>query len=369
MGLRGAAVSRLSIEEIKEALDLENWFERESRPCKLTHGRSGWQLQVQECPACGKRSWKVYLNAETGVGNCFSCEVRFTKLGFIKEALGLSEWRDVFRHCEEVLREQGYRTKRRVEIAVEVPTAKLPRSIELPTLKGNLEYLAKRDITDELTRYFHLRYSSGGVWLFDREDGSKGSQDFSERLIIPVFDLNGELATFQGRDLTGASETRYLFPKGLPGTGRYLLNGQNVKGQPRLAMGEGAFDIMSIRRAFDEKPATRDVGVVGSFGKHLSYGAMDGDDQLGRFIQLKAAGLKEVTIMWDGGQKELIAALDAAKILHGVSLAVRIARLPQGYDPNEITLDAVREAFHQAMKYSRIIDMQWRLKNPYSRAA
>ena len=364
-------MSRVSVDDIKANLDLEQWAERESLAYKMGRGRSGMQLQLKDCPLCNGSKWRVYLNADTGLGNCFQCGEHFNKLTFIQATLGLDkdDWRSVFVHCEEVLRDQGFRARRRIEIAVETPEAKLPRSLPLPRPDGTtLDYLVKRDISPELTRTFHLRYSVGGVWVYPSdEDGSPRTQDFSERLVIPVFDLDGELVTFQGRALIKDAEPRYLFPKGLPGTGRFLLNGQNVKGQARIAVGEGAFDAMSIHAALGGRPSTRDVGVVGTFGKHLSYGSMDGDDQLGRFLKLKHLGLREVTLMWDGGAKELIAALDAAKLLVGLGLIVKIARLPEGYDPNEITPEAVREAFVKALKYTTILDMQWRLKNPYSR--
>ena len=294
----------------------------------------------------------------------------YNKLTFIKAAIETESWSEVARHCQEVLEEQGYRPKRRLEIAVETPEAKLPRSFPLPTPAGeNLSYLEERGISSDLARYFHLRYSEGGVWNYVDDEGGKRYQDFGKRLIIPVHDLDGELATFQGRDVTGEKEPRYLFPKGLPGTGRFLLNGQNVKGVARLCMGEGAFDVMATKAAFDQHPELRDVGVVGSFGKNLSYGSMDGNDQLGRFIQLKTGGLREVTIMWDGGAKELMAALDAAKILNGIGLSVRIALLPDGCDPNEISPEAVCDSFRKAKNYSRQVDMQWRLRNPYIRAS
>ncbi|WEU67317.1 DNA primase [Xanthomonas phage JGB6] len=38
--------------------------------------------------------------------------------------------------------------------------------------------------------------------------GRKMRQDYSNRIIIPIFDLDGNLKSFQGRDTTGEAEKR-----------------------------------------------------------------------------------------------------------------------------------------------------------------
>jgi len=365
-----------SAKELSEELDLESWFERESLAYKTSRGVNGWQINAKDCPQCGGSKWRVYLNAETGAGNCFQCGETFSKLGFIhaylhgdKRENSKAAWRETFKHVREALSDQGWRPKRTTTAAVEFGEVKLPLSFPLPTPEGqNLIYLEKRGVDAALAKYFHLRFCAEGWWRFTKDDGSPGGQKFDGRVIIPVFDLDGSLRTFQGRDVTGESEQKYLFPKGLPGTGRYLLNGQNAVRAKRVAMGEGAFDVIAIKKALDEEVALRDVVPVGSFGKHLSYGSLDGDDQLGRFLQLKADGLEEVTIMWDGEPKALIAALDAAKLLRGIGLKVRIAVLPYDKDPNEVPPDVVRRAFWEAKAYTPTLDVTWRIQNPYAAA-
>lgn len=359
-------MSKLSA--LAEELDLEQWFERESRPFKLSRGVNGMQIVARECPDCGDTRYRTYLNAETGKGNCFVCGQTFNKVKFIHKALGEPPWREVGRHIEEALRDQGWRPRKLVSVAVDDTAVKLPMSFALPTPDGqNLVYLEERGIDADLARYFHLRFCEEGWWNFTKEDGSPGGQRFDGRVIIPVYDLDGELKTFQGRDITGhAGDRKYLFPKMLPGTGRYLYNGQNAVRAKRVVVGEGAFDVAAAKRALDEDTALRAVVPIGTFGKHLSYGSMDGDDQLGRFIQLKRQGLEEVTIMWDGESKALTAALDAAKLLRGIGLRVRLALLPRGKDPNEVLPEIVRKAFYAATPYDAKLDVLWRLRNPYA---
>ncbi|SER29374.1 DNA primase [Faunimonas pinastri] len=353
-------------QELSDELDLEYWCEREGLAYRKGRGSSGMQLNMRECPECGDRRYRVYLNAETGLGNCFVCNAGFNKLKFVNANLGLS-WAETFNHVREVLKEQGWKPKRTTTAAVEFGEVKLPVSFPLPTGEGqNLLYLEKRGISGDLAKFFHLRFCTDGWWNFLKEDGSQGGQKFVNRLIIPVFDLDGKLVTFQGRDVIGDQSEKYLFPKGLPGTGRFLFNGQNALRAKRVVMGEGAFDVMAIKKAFDEKIDLRDVVPIGSFGKHLSFGSVDGKDQLGCFLQLKRAGLEEVTIMWDGEWRALVSALDAAKQLRRIGLRVRIALLPSNCDPNEVLPEVVQDAFYKATVYSATLDVKWRLRNHYA---
>lgn len=365
-------------EEITDNLDLEYFLERESIDYKLTRGASGMQLNIKCCPHpdCGDRRWRVYLNADNGLGNCFKCGETFNKSTYIKAALEIEKWSDFNKAAQDIMREQGWRPKRLIPASVEVGEVKLPYSIELPTAEGeNLQYLEDRGITGEYAKFFGLRYCDFGFWKFNDEDGKPQIQKFDNRCIIPVYDLDGTLKTFQGRTLApplteaqktlGITERKYLFPKMLPGTGRYLYNGNNIVTEKEAALGEGAFDVAAIKIAFDEDVNLRKVAAIGSFGKHLSYGSTTGDDQLGRLKQLQRRGLKKLTIMWDGEHDALIAALDAAKRTTAIGLETHLALLPAGKDPNEVPGDVTRQAYYDAPLWTPTLDVKLRLRNPY----
>ncbi|MGV1754805.1 hypothetical protein [Agrobacterium sp. CG674] len=365
--------TRLSIAEINADLDIEYFLQRESLAYRETRGVSGIQLNIKNCPnpACQDSRWRTYYGVETGRGNCFVCSESYNAISFVHNYYGhgAGDWGQTFKECEEIMREQGWRPKRAAIAAVDHGEVKLPASDVLPLETGeNLLYLEQRGFGDDICRYFNLRWCQFGWWMFKDPEGNTQTQNFSDRIIIPVYDLDGSLKTFQGRDLTGESSKKYLFPMELPGTGRYLLNGHNVHATDHVVMGEGAFDVAATKLAFDEDPSLRNIVPIGSFGKHLSYGNAQGDDQLGRFIQLKARGVKIVTIMWDGEEKALLAALNAAKLLTGIGLIVRIALLPYEKDPNEVTGDVVRAAHYAAKVYTPKLDIQWRMKNPYTAA-
>ncbi|WP_326894430.1 hypothetical protein U8P73_36710 (plasmid) [Rhizobium beringeri] len=247
----------------------------------------------------------------------------------------------------------------------------LPVSDPLPLPDGsNLAYLEQRGFDADICKYFELRWCQFGWWKFKDPDGNTQTQNFGDRVIIPVFDLDGTLKTFQGRDLTGEFGEEVSVPDGAA-RNRPLPSGTVITPW-RPTMCAWARALSTWLQSSLPSMRIRNCAMscrIGSFGKHLSYGAPDGDDQLGRFLKLKARGVTTVTIMWDGEINALLAALDAAKVLSGIGMKVRIALLPFEKDPNEVTGDVTRKAFYAAQLWTPALDIRWRLRNPYAEDA
>ena len=341
--------------KIVDSIDLEAFLDREGVDYRHTFGSSGAQLNIRECPKCGGDQWKVYLNAETGLGNCFSgsCEEKFNKWKFVSATVDL-KGKELVAFFGMLAEEQGYVPKRKTA-AVKIDKADLvlPESYALPVLGKNLKYLENRGITGDVAEYFHLRYSKEGVFNY-RSDGKALSQSYAKRILIPIFDITGKLVSFQGRDITGTHEKKYLFPPGYASTGVHLYNAQNAVGVEKIIVNEGVFDVYATHIAMGQDTSTADIVAVGSFGKHLSYGDGAGGDQLGKLIALKGHGLKEVTFMWDGETQALIDAVHAALRVLELGLRVRVAILPKGKDPNEVAAEIVRRAYWQAIGITKI---------------
>ena len=341
----------LNIGELLDNIDMESYLDLEGVTYKIAHGSSGTQINIKECPVCGSNSWKVYLNAETGLGNCFAGDhppgENYSKWNFIKAWTGLQNGREIVNHIKTVAREMGWRARKTtsVEVVYDQTELKLPESTELPFKGRNLKYLSDRNIDLGTTGFFHLRNSKSGVFWYRNHDGEIKYQDYSKRIIVPIFDMKGELVSFQGRDVTDKSERKYLFPPGFSSTGKHLYNGHNALGAKQIVVCEGVFDVMATKIALDEEMSLRSVAPVGTFGKHLSHGSSEGEDQLNKFIQLKEAGLKDIVIMWDGERQALLDAVVAGQMLKGLGLVVRIAVLPPGKDPNEVAPSVVRRAY------------------------
>lgn len=339
-----------TIEDLDE-LDMTSWLDWMGIDYRRTTGSHGVQLNLRECPVCGGSKWKVYINEETGLGNCFhgDCEMKFNKFKFIKATLKAKGFREVMENIDSYLEIHGWKPKEKVEVAPnpfpETKRFNLPNFIPLPVDGRNLTYLTKRGITQEATAYFGLGFCKDGYFQYQKPDGNVAYKDFSMRIIIPIKDLNGELATFQGRDITGTSDKKYLFPSGIRSTGSLLYNGQNAVGAEQIVLNEGVFDVIACWQAFRQDKGMRDIVPVGTFGKHLSGG--DSESQIAQLLKLKERGLKVVTFMWDGESRAILDACKAAKELKRYGFVVRIAILP-GKDPNELPPAIVRKAYWEA---------------------
>lgn len=341
--------------ELLDNIDMESYLDREGVDYRITRGTRGTQLNVKECPVCGSRKWKVFLNSDSGLGNCFSgghpIDENFNKWNFIKAHTGIESGRDLVKHIEATALEMGWRP-RKIEsekVELKTPDLVLPESVAMPVNGMNLKYLMERNVDIETAKFFNLRYSHKGVFWYKGSDGKFQYQNYKKRIIIPIFDINGEIVSFQGRDITGEAEKKYLFPPGFASTGTHIYNAHNVIGLEHIVVNEGVFDVMATKIALDEDMSLRDIGVVGSFGKHLSVRDVNGGDQLNKFILLKAKGLKIVTFMWDGEKSAIKAALVAAQAIKALGLEARIAILPAGKDPNEVPTSVVRQAFWDAL--------------------
>lgn len=339
------------LSEILEQVDMGWWLSREGLDYREANGSSGRQLNVRCCPVCNTAKWKVYLNAETGLGNCFGGDhppgENFTKFNFIQAQLGLTR-KGTVDYLQALAPELGYKRKRLSSVMVRPEDPGLFGVLQLPINGRNLAYLENRGFNLDYVRYFGWGYVHQGYYRYRMPDGWKFT-DFSRRIYLPVFDLDGNYVTFQGRDVTGAAEKKYLFPTGMPASGAYLYNGNNVAaGTAHIVVGEGVFDVAAIKKALDEDPGLRDVVPVGTFGMHLSSG--DGASQLNAFAALYARGVRRVTLMWDGELRATQAAVEAGMLLRQIGFEVFIAQLPPDKDPNEVAPSVVRQAFYQAVR-------------------
>lgn len=356
--------------DLLRTLDIEDFLAVEGMDYRQGQGSRGAQFNVKECPACGNENWKVYLNAESGYGNCFVCNETFNKWTFIKAYLQSENNAVVGKYIEDAVKKLGYRPKPKREPVVQGKASEplMPASLPLPTGNGsNAQYLEDRGVSSAYAAYFGLRLCRTGYHEYIGPDGDTLRQPFGNRILIPVYDLTGKFVTFQGRDITGKAERKYLFPSTLPGTSRFLLNGQNaMKAKAKhVLVGEGVFDVFAQKIAIDRHREMSGVVPVGTFGKHLSFG--DGDTQLNAFARLKnQAGLETVTIMWDGEADALKSALDAAKHLKKLGLKVRIALLPKGKDPAEVESTVVRDCWLNATEYTPTMAVIMKIRNPYN---
>ena len=348
--------------ELLDKVDPESFIDDLGVDYRRTTGRSGDQINVKECPRCGGNDWKVFLNGESGLGNCFhgSCvgQPGFNLFTFASNSL--KNKKEAYKLLELHAGRMGWKPKKKAQKAlsnqiVTTNDLKLPDSIELPYKKSVGKYLNNRGFIAETVQHFQWRFSQKGTFVYDTAEG-KRKQGYERRIIIPIHNLAGELVTFQGRDVTGEAEKKYLFPIGLPGTSLYLYNGHNAVGVEEIVINEGALDVAATHQAFAEDPLLRQVIPIGTFGKVVSMGRQTGEDQLGALLILKESGLKYITMMWDSEKKTLQDTAKAAQVLSKYGFKVRVAVLPKGMDPNEAKPMEVRDAFRNAISLNTKMD-------------
>jgi len=348
----------------------EDFLDHEGIDYRATSGSRGPQFNIKTCPACGGSKWKVYLNRDNGYGNCFhgDCDTSFNLWTFAKAHLGTSDSKAIGHLFDEIAKLGGWKPKPKARVIAPAIAGdlKLPTSIGIP--ETNLPYLANRGVPVWVGRQFGLRMCINGAHKYQDEDGKPMSRPFTGRLLIPIFDLDGKMVTFQGRDTTGKQDPKYLFPSRLPSTARFLYNGHRAYAErwSHIVLGEGAFDVIAQQMAIDGDRGLAGIGAVGSFGKKLTLDVDPNQEtQLQALMKLKAVGLQTITIMWDGESEAITSALNAAKRLTALGFHVRIAFLPKGKDPAEVPAEVVRYALRTAKPYTRALDVRLRFKNPY----
>lgn len=353
-------MDRADLQAALEKIDVETYLDQEGVQYSHSYGTRGLQLNLHECPACGEGGRKTYINAETGLGNCFhgACSFKFNKFKLLQKVSGLSG-ADFDSHISSTAENQGWMPKKeRKEIlrgALELPSNRRL----IPEADGrHLRYLDQRGVTPDSCLYFQLTYCQKGWWSYNVE-GTEKWVSYDKRVIIPIADLAGTLVSFQGRDITGTKDPKYLFPTGFAVAGSHLYNGHNFTDgtHTHAVVGEGAFDVVAIHQALLGHASCSAMVPLATFGMHLSSGP---DGQISKFLELKARGLKVITMMWDSEAKALAMAVKAGLQLSELGFVVRVAELPAGYDPAQgpdktpTDPEIVRKAIFNATALSRL---------------
>lgn len=337
-----------------DEIDIEQLVAYEGFNYRLSNGNSGLQLNLQECPKCHCSDYKVYFNAETGFGNCFKCDAVYNKFSFVKAARRIGQNRDVFGYLSSIA--GTVRAKPRVALKQSKVNLdwKLPLNKRIELDEDLPAYLVDRNIDAKISKRFNLRVCDVGFYQYTDFNEQTKFVDFSNRIIIPVIDIDGDLATFQGRDMTGKADKKYLFPNMLPGTARYIYNAHYcLKNKFKVGvLCEGAFDVFATTIALESDVGFKDYCALGTFGKHLSIGKKNRNvkDQLTDLMALKVGGVERFVLLWDGEAKAKLKAYETALLLKTYGLDCKVGFLPTDCDPAECSsqevLDAIDNAFN-----------------------
>ena len=198
---------------------------------------------------------------------------------------------------------------------------------------GILTYLARRGISLDDVQAFGIFWCDGGRYV--------------NRIVFPVWE-HARMVYYQARatwdDPGGGKYRKSLNPpkrNGMAGAGDVLMNLDQARHYPRVAIVEGPVDCVHAGPS-----------AVATFGKKISPV---------QALKLRYAGVKAVDLMWDGpSPTEPVGAwpeiVQAASQLSGLFEDVRLVFLPKD-DPGEYTredLDGFRAQARPASTISRL---------------
>lgn len=198
----------------------------------------------------------------------------------------------------------------KVETPVETKRA---TEISIPGTNNNIlaekgrKYLTNRGINPETVEFYY------GVKYTDI--CTQNGQDWSHRIIIPVKDIYGNVVSYQGRDYTGKSDRRYLFPSKsntIMDSKEVVYGADICTDCNRIVVLEGVFDVWKFGK-----------GAVSTFG--TSYTTKQATE-LSRW--------PEIVVCFDNEPEAQKHANDLAKELTSMGCKVVIACINLGFKEN-----------------------------------
>ena len=241
-----------------------------------------------------------------------------------------------------------------------------------------LDYLRRRELSDDTIRVFGLGYSGKSGKELYRYLKSKGYSDdilfkagliafnersgpydkFWNRVMFPIMDANSKVIGFGGR-VMGDGQPKYLnspetmiFDKS---RNLYGLNRARTFRKPYFLLCEGYMDVISLHQAGFGN-------AVASLGTALTSGHAS---LIRRYVE-------EVYLTYDSDEAGTKAALRAAPILKEAGITARVIRMEPYKDPDEFIKNLGAEAFEERIGKAqngfmfglKVLEKQYDMKSP-----
>ncbi len=305
------------------------------------------------CPFHNEKtpSFTVYLDTQSFY--CFGCGAGGDVITFIRriDNLGyLDAVKSLAQRANMALPEDGFddgvsNRRRRMLAANREAAHYFHDCLMSPLGRGCLDYLLDRGYTMSTIRHFGLGYAPEG-WhglcdhlhqkgysmpeLFEANLARKSEKNgkvnyydnFHNRAIVPIIDVNGNVVAFGGRVLDD-SKPKYINTADTlvykKGTGVFGLNFAKNSGERRLILTEGYMDTIALHQA----GFTNSIACLGT--------ALP-DEQ----VNLVSRYADEVLLSYDSDEAGQKAVQRAIAAFSRVGVKVRVLQLSGGKDPDEI---------------------------------
>ncbi|MDX2032542.1 MAG: DNA primase [Blastocatellia bacterium] len=326
------------------------------------------------CPFHNEKTPSFYVSAGKQMFKCFGCGKGGSVFNFVMEIEGCSfpeSVKIVADKCgipipavTEDPREHEEREQQRAELlrmnqwAVEFFEQSL---IETDEGRRAQEYLARRGVSDEMRKYFHLGYAPNGwdgMGNFLKSRGASRTQiersglvtlkeaggfydRFRGRLMFPICDTQGRVVAFGGRIL-GEGEPKYLnspetqvYTKGLHLYGLSHAR-DDIRRRGYAILVEGYLDFLL--------PFQHGVrNVIASLGTALTENQVR---LLGRYA-------KQIVVNFDPDSAGVAATKRSLELLLAEGFKVNVLSLPDNLDPDEYIRGRGAESYLKALKGSQ----------------
>ncbi|WP_078597207.1 DNA primase [Evansella clarkii] len=339
------------IEEIRKSVDIVDIISEYVQLKKQGRNLTGL------CPFHGEKTPSFSVSPDKQLYHCFGCGAGGNVFSFLMETDGLSFSESVAKiarrvnisvpEAEEAAGNSGKKDET-LQPWIEGHTlaAKLYHHILTATDEGRdaREYLRKRGFTREAIDTFQIGYAPDSWDLLTnflekrnfslkdmaesgllavRDFDKKSFDRFRDRIMFPIWNKNGEAVAFGGRIL-GEGNPKYLNSpeSALFKKSEILYNFHQarkaIKKKGEAVLFEGYVDVISAWRAGIQHG-------VAALGTALT-------ENHARMLRRNA---DKVIICYDGDDAGQNATFKNAVILEEAGLQVRVARLPEGYDPDD----------------------------------
>ncbi|HLW37512.1 MAG TPA: DNA primase [Candidatus Eremiobacteraceae bacterium] len=320
------------------------------------------------CPFHAERTPSFSLNAEKQVWHCHGCEAGGDLITFVRRYENV-EFPDALRMLAtragiELQESTDFKRHRSEKEAIYELNA-LAKSYfgeALRTTAVARAYVERRGLAPETVEKFSIGYApdhwegltdvfrrahvdlalaARAGLLSQRQRDSSYCDFFRGRLMLPVFNLTGEVIAFGGRSL-GDETPKYL----------------NTRNTAAYTKGQHVYALQLARKAAAAKEALIVVeGYLDCIALHQA-GFSNAVASLGTaFTPEQARELRRVApnlyLCFDGDAAGQAATARSIDMLAEEGLQVRVASLPQGRDPDEIVLQDGAQAFAALIEQSQ----------------
>ena len=334
--------------------------------------KSSGQNQFGLCPFHSEDTPSFSVSVNKQIYYCFGCHKGGNVVNFIMEVEHLTYYEALKFLAQKVgvtipepddenYRKEEYQRKR-IKAALLEAARYYYASFKSPKGEEARKYLVKRQISPATATKFGLGYAPN-EWsgLYDHLVSKKFTQNeiekcglfvkgkngktfdlFRGRLMFPIFNAMGELIAFGGR-IMGDGQPKYVNSPETPVYSKqrnlYALNFAKTSKMKTIIVVEGYMDVISMHQAGV-------TNAVASLGTALTERQLD---LLERYCE-------EVVLFYDSDRAGQNAAVRGLKMLmdrkkkhSGMSTQVRVAKVPDGKDPDEYIRSFGAEAFSKVV--------------------